>query len=672
MLFLPTFFLASLNRALSGIDIRSANTDFELSCLKVLMCGGEANVVSTLVALNDFFLQCGVEHEVFRPGFGMTETCAGSVYGRDCPSYDVERGLEYASVGTCIPGMKMRIAKDEGTQKFFNREAEVDEVGHLQLSGPIVFKEYFNNPAATEDSFTQDGWFVTGDKGYIDAQGNLNLTGRSKETIIVNGVKYFLHELDAAIEQSVISGVTPSYTIAFPHRPRDSETEKLCVVYLPTYDLDDAKTRTETAEAISNISMLVTSIRPYRIVPLTKVLLPKSSLGKFSRAKIRAAFESGAYRTMEEENNKAIKSYRVSKQEMPSTDVERKISAVLCEMFDLSPDVAWVGSSLFDFGITSIDLITFKLRVEDRLAINQEIPLLMIMKNPTIRGMAEALEWLAEGPRPYDPVVTLQDGGIKTPLWLVHPGNGEVLGYLGLAKYITDRPLYALRARGLEKEEECFHSLAEITEIYYVHVKKTQPTGPYAIIGWSQGSLVAYELARLLEANSDKVVLCGNVDMIPDLRSLYLNDMDMLVLTAYLFDLMSKEQALEHADAIHQRTHKDALSYIFEVTPAKRREELGLDLPKFVKWAALFHSLYSMVREYKASGNVETLDVFYAGESGIVSQDLWMEEIKQWSKCSRTAVGFYECSGAHHSMLSGENLATFQSTLKAVLKAKGI
>ena len=224
--FSPNFFLASLKRALSGIDTRSTNIDFDLSCLKALMCGGEANVVSNLDALSDLLSQFGVKPGFLRPGFGLTETCAASFYGRDCPSYDIERGLEYAATGSCIPGMELRITKDEGPQKFVNREAEVDEVGHIQLHGEVVFQDYFNNPVATEESFTEDGWFMTGDKGYIDDHGKLNLTGRSKETIIINGVKYFPHELESAIEQSFVSGVTPSYTAVFPYRPQDSQTEE--------------------------------------------------------------------------------------------------------------------------------------------------------------------------------------------------------------------------------------------------------------------------------------------------------------------------------------------------------------------------------------------------------------------------------------------------------------
>lgn len=195
--FAPNFFLALLKRALSGVEDMTP-IDVDLSCLKTLMCGGEANV-RTLAALTEELHRFGARGEFLRPGFGMTETCAGAMYGKDCPSYELERGLEFSAVGTCIPGIEMRVTKQDGS------EAEADEVGDLQTFGPIVFRDYYNNSKATEDSFSDDGWFKTGDKAYIDKQGNLNLTGRSKETIVINGVKHFPYELETAIEESFIA-----------------------------------------------------------------------------------------------------------------------------------------------------------------------------------------------------------------------------------------------------------------------------------------------------------------------------------------------------------------------------------------------------------------------------------------------------------------------------------
>ena len=673
--FSPNFFLASLKRALSGVDTRMTNIDFDLSCLRILMCGGEANVVANLVALAELLAQFGVEDDFLRPAFGMTETCAAAMYGRNCPSYEVERGLEFSTVGTCVSGIEMRVMKDEGDQKIAGREAAIGETGNFQLFGPIFFREYFNNPTATENSFTDDGWFITGDKGYIDDQGNFNLTGRSKEAIIVNGVKHFPHELETAIEESFVKGATPSYVAVFPHRPKDSQTEEICVVYLPTYDPCDAKARTETAEAIAQVCVMVASVRPYRIIPLPARLLSKSALGKLSRAKIQAAFEAGAYREIDEENTQIIKTYRTVTQEVPATELEERIIDIFCEMFDLPREDAWVGSSLFDFGITSIELIAFKQRVQNKLALGMEIPVVMLMNNPTIRGMATVLHIMNQGSRPYDPVVTLQSRGDKTPLWFVHPGTGEVLVYVGLIKYMIDRPLYALRARGFEKDEALFHDMPTITQTYHAHLKKTQPSGPYAIAGYSEGALVAYEIAKLLEANGDTVSFCGILDTTPNVSPIggIHSLTDILIHLAYLVELTSQAHALSMTDRLRLGTYDEALDYFLQLAPPSRLEELELDRAKMNRWAEVMHALYKMLKGYDPTDTIATIDVFIARFSNLTEQTRWRtDHLDHWKRFSRSEVEYHDCEGAHHDMLTQEHMPTFQRTLKRALQAKGI
>jgi long-subunit acyl-CoA synthetase (AMP-forming) len=112
----------------------------------------------------------------------MTETCAGAIYNvEDCPEYDTERNSEFVSVGVCMPGMKMRVMGPHGT------EAKDKETGLLQVSGPVVFKEYLNSPEETTKSFTNDGWFRTGDLASLDDHGRLYICGRETDTIVSNG-----------------------------------------------------------------------------------------------------------------------------------------------------------------------------------------------------------------------------------------------------------------------------------------------------------------------------------------------------------------------------------------------------------------------------------------------------------------------------------------------------
>ena len=163
--------------------LHPSNSDLiDLSCLRALVSGGEANVTTTCDALESFLCQYKAPRNLIKPGFGMTETCAGAIYNvEDCPKYDTERNSEFLSVGVCMPGMKMRVMGPHGTG------AKDKKIGLLQVSGPVVFKEYLNNPEETTKSFTNDGWFRTGDLASLDDNGRLYICGRETDTIVSNG-----------------------------------------------------------------------------------------------------------------------------------------------------------------------------------------------------------------------------------------------------------------------------------------------------------------------------------------------------------------------------------------------------------------------------------------------------------------------------------------------------
>ena len=108
--------------------------------------------------LGHFFRGIGI---VILEGYGLTETAAGSNLNRP-------KAIKVGTVGQPIPGTSIRIAED----------------GEVLMKGPIVFRGYQNNPAATAEAIDPDGWFHSGDLGTIDDEGFLTITGRKKEIIV--------------------------------------------------------------------------------------------------------------------------------------------------------------------------------------------------------------------------------------------------------------------------------------------------------------------------------------------------------------------------------------------------------------------------------------------------------------------------------------------------------
>ena len=115
--FAPSFFLALLSKCVAELENDSKNyTQFDLSNLRTVFTGGEVNVVETCATLTQQLHRFHVTGEVIKPGYGLTETCAGSIFADACPSYDLACKNRFTSVGPAFRVLRCESSKTKASE----------------------------------------------------------------------------------------------------------------------------------------------------------------------------------------------------------------------------------------------------------------------------------------------------------------------------------------------------------------------------------------------------------------------------------------------------------------------------------------------------------------------------------------------------------------------------
>jgi acyl-CoA synthetase (AMP-forming)/AMP-acid ligase II/thioesterase domain-containing protein len=643
--FAPNFLLGQLNK----IEPPAGPA---LSTLRTLISGGESVVCATALKFLARYASAGLSHDVLRPGFGMTETCAGSIFSDEFPAADA--GYDFAGLGRPVPGLEMRVVDAGG------RPLPAGRKGELQVRGPMVTGGYLNNPEADREAFTADGWFRTGDLGIID--GGLRLAGRSKDSVIVNGVNYYSHDLEAVLDR--LDGVARSSVAAFPTRPPGGDTEQLVVVFTPAVSWDDDAELHRVLVAIRTSTVMHWGFRPAAILPLPPEEIPKTSLGKIPRSLLRRRLEAGAYagyqRRVADLTARMLGGYVP-----PEGAAEQRLTEIYAEMFGLEPEAVSATASFFDLGGTSLDILRLKHRVQQRFGL-ADLPVIWILLAPTVRGLARRLAEPGGAGGRYDPLVPLQLSGDRTPLFCVHPGVGEVLVFVNLAKYFAGvRPFYALRARGFGEGEPYFRSFAEMVDCYVAAIRERQPAGPYAIAGYSYGGAVAFEIAKALEAAGERVDFVGIFNLPPYIsaRMRELDQVEGAANLAFFLSLITKEQAAELSPRLRALPWPRPLEYLIDLASPERLAELDLDLPKFTAWAELAQSLIKVGRTYTPSGNVRSVTVFYATPLRGTKEEWLRDQLSKWDDFTRGPNRYVEVPGEHYTLMGPDHVTTLQAIL---------
>jgi len=284
---------------------RVTDTDIkglDLSSLRLAFNGAEPVSPNTIDRFTARYQQYGFHPEAMMPVYGLAESSVGLVFPPlnrtppiDCVQREVfsksinaipveasdENALCFVASGHPLVGHEIRIVDSNG------RELPERQEGYLQFRGPSATSGYYRNPEETKKLFMDD-WLNSGDLAYI-AEGDVFITGRSKDLIIRAGRNIYPHEVEEAV--GYIPGVRKGCVAAFGSTDQQTRSEKL-VVLAETRE-SDIKKKAALKKEITTTATDLLGLPPDVVILARPHTVLKTSSGKVRRSACKELYEKG-------------------------------------------------------------------------------------------------------------------------------------------------------------------------------------------------------------------------------------------------------------------------------------------------------------------------------------------------------------------------------------------
>jgi fatty-acyl-CoA synthase len=279
--------------------------DLDLSSWRHAGIGGDMVRADVLERFAQTFEPKGFKRSAFIPSYGMAEVCLAITFSPGGSGMridtvdrtalaeaqsaepavnpdDPHRARRFVICGKVLPGHQLEVRDPEG------RVLGERSVGRIFVKGPSIMPGYFQEPEASREVLSPDGWLDTGDLGYL-LNGEIVVTGRAKDLIIVNGRNVWPQDIEWAIEaQKVVkSGDAAAFSVD------TGEGERVVVAVLARVSGDEARTRLarDVAGAVREAIAVDCDVV---LVPPT-MGLPHTSSGKLSRSRTKTNYLAGQY-----------------------------------------------------------------------------------------------------------------------------------------------------------------------------------------------------------------------------------------------------------------------------------------------------------------------------------------------------------------------------------------
>jgi amino acid adenylation domain-containing protein len=347
--------------------------------------------------------------------------------------------------------------------------------GDLYIGGDGVSRGYLNNPDQTAERFIPDPFscefggrlYRTGDLVRYLPDGKIEFMGRADDQVKVRGYRVELGEIQAAFNKH--PGVKQSVVLA----RKDSRGDQRLIGYV----VGDENVIPEALKSHLRESL------PEYMTPETIITLdamPITSNGKIDRKRLPDPANS-----------------RLTSEEsfvQPRDLFEHKLAKIWESVLEVKP--IGVRENFFELGGHSILAAILMARIQSEFG--RELPLSALFQEGTIEQLGALLRTDAES-FTWSCLVELQGEGAKPPLYIVHPGGGNVFGYFELAHFLgSERPVFAFQEPGLYNNQKLLTKIEDLAAHYIAAMQEVQPEGPYILGGWSLGGIIAFEMAQQL------------------------------------------------------------------------------------------------------------------------------------------------------------------------------
>ncbi|MDJ0382276.1 non-ribosomal peptide synthetase [Streptomyces sp. G-G2] len=412
--------------------------------------------------------------------YGPTET---TVYATCHPLRAPHRVGRTVPIGRPMDNQRAYVLDDR------LRPAATGVSGELYLAGAGAARGYFGLPGMTAERFVPDPYGTAGERMYRtgdvvrwNAGGAIEFVGRADHQVKIRGLRIELGEIESALEG--LPEVSRVLVTVWEEQPGN---KKLVAYVVPVAGAGTSGLRGALAQRL-----------PDYMVPSAFVVLdglPLNATGKIDRKALPAPDFGPA-----------------AGGRGPRNPREELLCRLWAELLKL--DRVGIDDNFFELGGDSIVSIQLTSRI--RSVFGVALSNRAVFQAPTVAALMDLMGAGGQQEDSFDVVLPLRTGGGAPPLFCLHPVGGVSWMYSGLMRHIDgDRPIYGIQARGLAREEELPTSIPQMAEDYVERIREVQPVGPYHLLGWSMGALLAHEVAVQLQRQGQAVALLANLDQVP-------------------------------------------------------------------------------------------------------------------------------------------------------------